>query len=417
MSFRAVHEQWGAVFAHLPGLGCGQAWETVWKVRPAAPLTCDECGHRMFAKVSRNGLRFFAHAPGAPSCALALETIAHHMLKLELANAARDAGAHAEMEVRGPDGTWRADVLASDPGGAWRTALEAQLAPIAADDITARSDRMRADGVASIWFSDRPRPPWLGAVPSVRLARPDDGQGLVVAEGLMKFDGHWQDVPATLVQFLGWAFTGRIVPYKPRAGVLVKLYLATFWTAPRYIRACDDEFAELERRAEQNRRAEEAHLRSLPRLPLTRSQINRARAAAQSSATEAEQAARSTARNAAWRERAARRPDVAGAIALLDRKWGVPAAAVGWSIGDPRYAGGIPLFNAAGALRAVLGPDPRRIVRENFALLAGTLLLFSGKDRHASFNRVMKRYDPKPLGGWQTDFVDAVQEVLDYERT
>jgi hypothetical protein len=120
MAFRAMHAEWGAIFAHLPDLGCGQAWEAVWKARPAAPLVCDECRHRMFAKVSRNGLRFFAHAPAAPDCALALETLAHHMLKLELANAARDAGAHAEMEVRGPDGAWRADVLASDPGGTWR---------------------------------------------------------------------------------------------------------------------------------------------------------------------------------------------------------------------------------------------------------------------------------------------------------
>lgn len=124
MAFRAVHAQWGAIFAHLPDLGCGQAWEAVWKVRPSAPLTCDECHHPMHGKVSRNGLRFFAHAPHAPDCALALEGLAHHMLKLELANAARDAGAHAELEVRGPDGAWRADVLASDPGGSWQWALE-----------------------------------------------------------------------------------------------------------------------------------------------------------------------------------------------------------------------------------------------------------------------------------------------------
>jgi competence CoiA-like predicted nuclease len=143
VAFRAVHAQWGTVFAHLPDLGCAQAWEAVWKIRPPAPLACDECGHPMHAKVSRNGLRFFAHAPGAPDCALALETLAHHMLKLESANAARDAGAHAEMGVRGPDGTWRADVLASDPGGAWRMALEAQLAPVTAAAITARTDRMR----------------------------------------------------------------------------------------------------------------------------------------------------------------------------------------------------------------------------------------------------------------------------------
>jgi len=67
MAFRAIHAEWGAVFAHLPDLGCGQAWETAWKVRPPAPLACDECRHPMHAKVSRNGLRFFAHAPGAPN--------------------------------------------------------------------------------------------------------------------------------------------------------------------------------------------------------------------------------------------------------------------------------------------------------------------------------------------------------------
>jgi len=209
VAFRAVHAAWGDVFAHLPDLGCGQVWEAVWKRRPPAPLTCDECQHPMFAKVSRTGLRFFAHAPAAPNCALALETLAHHMLKLELANAARDAGAHAEMEVRGPDGAWRADVLASDPGGTWRMALEAQLAPIAADDITARTERMGADGVTSIWFSDRPPPPpWLGVVPSVRLAQPEDGENLIIASGLVKLgpcgcgdpgcrDSSWQPVPAT----------------------------------------------------------------------------------------------------------------------------------------------------------------------------------------------------------------------------
>lgn len=66
MAFRAVHAQWGTVFAHLPDLDCGRAWDEVWKVRPPAPLTCDECGHAMYAKTSRAGLRFFAHAPGSP---------------------------------------------------------------------------------------------------------------------------------------------------------------------------------------------------------------------------------------------------------------------------------------------------------------------------------------------------------------
>ncbi|WP_148315170.1 hypothetical protein [Streptomyces sp. CCM_MD2014] len=53
------------------------------------------------------------------------------------------------------------------------TALEAQLAPITGAGITARAEKMRADGTASIWFSDRFCPPWLGTVPSIRVARPD----------------------------------------------------------------------------------------------------------------------------------------------------------------------------------------------------------------------------------------------------
>src|SRR5262249_20200966 len=63
VAFRAVHQQWGTVFAHLPDLGCGRDWEAVWRVRPPAPLVCDECRHPVHAKLSPNKLRFFAHAP------------------------------------------------------------------------------------------------------------------------------------------------------------------------------------------------------------------------------------------------------------------------------------------------------------------------------------------------------------------
>lgn len=59
-----------------------------------------------------------------------------------------------------------------------------------------------------------------------------------------------------------------------------------------------------------------------------------------------------------------------------------------------------PLFDAGGALAAVLGPDPRRIDRR-------PLLLFANKDRQVFFQCVMKDYEPKPLDGWQTGFVDG----------
>lgn len=240
MAFRAVHEQWGTVFAHLPDLGCGRVWADVWRVRPPAPLACAECRHRVRAKVSPTGLRYFAHAPRAPECAAAGESIAHHLLKLELAAAARTTGAHCEMEVRGPEGVWRADVMASDPGGAWRVALEAQLSPITLDAIAARTERMRVSDVRAVWFTDRPRTPWLGLVPSVRLVT-NEGGNLVVAEGLARFEGGlWEAGPRVpLPQFLEWVFSGRVVPhhrivqrtrYSPEP-------LFTVWTGPQYVRA------------------------------------------------------------------------------------------------------------------------------------------------------------------------------------
>lgn len=221
MAFRAMHARWGPVFAHLPDLGCGRRWEDVWRARLPEPLVCVECAHPMRAKLSPHGLRFFAHDPGAPNCEVAGESVAHHLLKLELSSAARAAGAHTEMEVRGPGGSWRADVMASDPAGAWRMALEAQLSSIALDDITARTERMRGDGVSSVWASDRPRPPWLHQVPSVRLESAETG-GPVVVEGLgqhsMIIGWQRQRSAVPLVDFVRGVFTGGLVQVYPGPG-------------------------------------------------------------------------------------------------------------------------------------------------------------------------------------------------------
>src|SRR5437660_1261307 len=77
-----------------------------------------------------------------------------------------------------------------------RLALEAQLSHVTDLEIIARTERMRAAGVSCCWFSDRPCPPWLGAVPSLRLGPAGAGQGLVVVEGLMRFAGVWQPMPS-----------------------------------------------------------------------------------------------------------------------------------------------------------------------------------------------------------------------------
>ncbi|MFF4283184.1 competence protein CoiA [Streptomyces kronopolitis] len=410
MAFRAVHGQWGAVLAHLPDLGCGRAWDEVWKVHPPAPLRCDECAHPMYAKTSRTGLRFFAHAPGAPTCALALESVAHHLFKLELATAARGAGAHAELEVRGPDGRWRADVLATDPAGAWKTALEAQLAPITDTDITARTATMLADGVTSIWFSDRPRPPWLGSVPSVRLKRPEDEQHLAVVEGLVKFSGGgWSAVSASLTEFLTWVFARRIAVHTPRTPLQYpQRALATVWTAPRYATAetahlADEERLRLLREARQAE-VEEAQEKKRDKI---RAQNAGSRAKALQEASAAEHAARARRagrmRGIAIRHRAG----VDQALEELAAEHDV-IASVGWSTGDPRYAGGVPLVDEQGVPAAVLDPDPGRVVGEAFLLLAGLLLIFPSKTDLRRFNNaanIKKR--ARPLDGYRTAVVET----------
>ena len=92
-------------------------------------------------------------------------------------------------------------------------------------------------------------------MPSARLARPGDGQHLVIAQGLVKFDHGWEAVPATLAQFLNWAFTRSIVPHKQRASLDGPAFV---WTAPRYIQAEDEYLAELQREMERERRIQEA---------------------------------------------------------------------------------------------------------------------------------------------------------------
>lgn len=239
----------------------------------------------------------------------------------------------------GPQGAWRADVLATDPAGSWKTALEAQLAPITGADIVARTERMRADNVNSIWFSDRPRPPWLGIVPSVRLERPGAANHLVVAEGLVKFESHsWKPVSTSLAHFLSWAFTHRIGPHTPRAASRYpQRPLLTVWTAPQYITAEDAHLIEEERR----QREHETRMAAL-RVAREKKQVEiRAknavsRAKALDQAATAEQVARA-ARTGRLREVAIRfRPGIDLALTKLADLHGVTAT-VGFSTGDPRY--------------------------------------------------------------------------------
>jgi competence protein CoiA len=187
----AQHAEADVLDATTDPLGGDLAWSAVHRARPRVPLTCRECGHGVHAKLSPKGLRFFAHDAVAPDCSLAGETIAHRLLKLQLASAIRDAGWFAELEVAGEG--WRADVLATSPDGARQIAWEAQLAQITLDDLRERTARMAASGVPVCWVTDHDRP-WIGAVPSIRLTvpvEPGETGSAQVVDGLGTFREHW----------------------------------------------------------------------------------------------------------------------------------------------------------------------------------------------------------------------------------
>ena len=147
--------------------------------------------------MSRTGLRFFAHHPKAPECGLAGESMAHRLLKLELAFAICAVDWHAELEV--PGNGWRADVLATSPDGVTRMAWEAQLAAVTTAELAERTARMAAEGVTVCWVTGKDRP-FIGHAPSVHVrAEETDPEGVPsaarseqrVVDGLGIFTPHW----------------------------------------------------------------------------------------------------------------------------------------------------------------------------------------------------------------------------------
>ncbi|MGW3303996.1 competence protein CoiA family protein [Streptomyces rubiginosohelvolus] len=216
MPFVALHPEAGRIDATQPELGAGLQWGQVYKVSPRVFLSCPECGWGVHAKHSPSRVRFFCHDRGRPpECSLANESWEHHMLKLEMAGAIREAGWFAELEVAADDGSWRADVMASSPDGERRMAWEAQLSPITVEDIQARTERYMAEGIAVCWVSPHKQPSvWLGSVPSVRVRVPEEAdEPWVVDDGLGGFaEGTWSFQEAELTRFVQWVVRGQLRP-------------------------------------------------------------------------------------------------------------------------------------------------------------------------------------------------------------
>ncbi|MET9782420.1 competence protein CoiA family protein [Nocardiopsis alba] len=219
MAFTAIHPEYGRIDATLGNLGCGLDWSQVHRVRPRINLTCPECEWGVHAKHSSRGLRFFAHNAKRPAdCQLSNESVEHHLLKLELATAIRQAGWYAELEVRADGGSWRADVLASSLDGTRRMAWEAQLSAITVEELRERTARYLDEGIGVCWVSPRGEVPWLSSVAAVRVTAPkEDSHVWTVADGLAKFMprlGSWVRVSdIDLTTFVRWALKEQVTPH------------------------------------------------------------------------------------------------------------------------------------------------------------------------------------------------------------
>ncbi|MFH8500513.1 competence protein CoiA [Streptomyces coeruleorubidus] len=267
MGYTAVHARWGRLDASLDDLGCGRSWADVHRVK-GLELACPECRGRVFARISPHRARHFYHQVRPRDCALANESPEHHLLKLELATAARAAGFRAELEVGNEARTWRADVLVFDRQDRPFMALEAQLSPMTPQDARMRTDRYAADGVAVCWISMEKRP-WERGVPSLRLAPPRNrGDAWTVRYGMARYTwatphtvktkAAWTHISCFLDEAIRWILQGRVHAHTGPDGTV-------WWTARSYVQLAvvrarleaDAEAVMQEVAAEQRRQAAE----------------------------------------------------------------------------------------------------------------------------------------------------------------
>jgi len=150
----------------------GSEWQRIYRVRPRPLLTCPECRSRVHAKVSRRGLRFFAHDQAQRRCSLGGETQEHLHLKRLLAQIIRSTPNWSVVIEAGPmegdTGGWRADVLATGIEGR-RIAFEVQLAPMTVADGIERAGAYERDRVEQVWLTPS-NPNWALSIPTLALS-------------------------------------------------------------------------------------------------------------------------------------------------------------------------------------------------------------------------------------------------------
>jgi competence protein CoiA len=122
-----------------PDLGCDLTWNDLHKVRPRVALRCQSATTACTPVCVAAGYVPSPTTPAGPRLCLARRVLEHLYPKFALTTAIRGADWRADLEVTGPGGVWRADVLASSLESVGRIAWEARLSSNTHDDTRYRT--------------------------------------------------------------------------------------------------------------------------------------------------------------------------------------------------------------------------------------------------------------------------------------
>ncbi|MGO8759490.1 MAG: competence protein CoiA [Terracidiphilus sp.] len=142
-----------------------EQWSALKVSKPVIELCC--CKTKGFMRVSNRGTRHFVHARKPDTCTSGPESELHLYFKSVIAEAIRAVGWDAEVEMSGPEGAWRADVMATRR--TVQVAFEVQLSPITLIELQRRQSAYAAHNVRGCWFYGSGA---LNALPPVGSSEP-----------------------------------------------------------------------------------------------------------------------------------------------------------------------------------------------------------------------------------------------------
>lgn len=151
-------------------------------------LECRVCGAAMTAVVSHLKFRHFRHLGERTSeCPAAAESLEHQQLKAWVARRAHEAGWQVEVERSADDGSYRADVMTTNPDLSRVIVWEAQVSRLDRQTAEERTRRHVDAGHEVIWLILGAQT-WSDRLPSVSIQRQEDANDYAVLKGLARLD-------------------------------------------------------------------------------------------------------------------------------------------------------------------------------------------------------------------------------------